>query len=265
MSEFVSGSAHELHHFEMPTSQRCVRLHSLTRPAVVLGSAQVARSRLGSLEQLSVVAAEALEQFGCDLAVRRSGGGAVWLFPGDQCWVDIWLPAGDPLWRTDVSQSSWWLGECWAQALAETSQLAAQPVVHQGPLLHRDLAEVACFAGLGPGEVTVGQKKVVGISQRRSRLGARFQCVVYTHWDPKPLLAVLHSCYPQTAGGTEFGLALSDALHSAVQAVPEVQAVPAPTGAAGPASVTAPMGISAPAGITAERRILDALLARLPR
>jgi len=175
------------------------------------------------------------------------------------------LPAGDPLWHTDVSQSSWWLGECWAQALAETSQLAAQPVVHQGPLLHRDLAEVACFAGLGPGEVTVGQKKVVGISQRRSRLGARFQCVVYTHWDPKPLLAVLHSCYPQTAGGTEFGLALSDALHSAVQAVPEVQAVPAPTGAAGPASVTAPMGISAPAGITAERRILDALLARLPR
>ncbi|CAB5063997.1 MAG: hypothetical protein F2942_02525 [Actinobacteria bacterium] len=250
ITEFLSGNAHELHQSEMPPAQRCVRLHSLTRPAVVLGSAQVAGSRLGSSEKLAVVAAEVLEQFGCDLAVRRSGGGAVWLSPGDQCWVDIWLPAGDPLWRSDVGQSSWWLGECWAEALAETSQLAAQPVVHRGPLLHRDLAEVACFAGLGPGEVTVDQKKIVGISQRRSRLGARFQCVVYTHWDPKPLLEVLQSCYPQTAAGTEFGHSLGDALNSGVLAVQVA-----------PAEQVAP----APSGVTAERQILDALLASLPR
>ena len=215
-----------------------------------------------------MVAAEVLEQFGCDLAVRRSGGGAVWLSPGDQCWVDIWLPAGDPLWCSDVGQSSWWLGECWAQALAETSQLAAHPAVHRGPLLHRDLAEVACFAGLGPGEVTVGQKKVVGISQRRSRLGARFQCVVYTHWDPEPLLAVLQFCYPQTAAGTEFGRALGEALRSAVQAVQVVEAeqvAPASTGVTAATGVTAPTGVTANPGVTAERQILDALLASLPR
>ncbi|MBW3547887.1 MAG: hypothetical protein KY452_07105, partial [Actinobacteria bacterium] len=29
------------------------------------------------------------------------------------------------------------------------------------------------------------------LSQRRTRHGARFQCVVLRHWDPEPLLALL--------------------------------------------------------------------------
>ena len=48
-----------------------------------------------------------------------------------------------------------------------------------------------CFGGLGPGEVTVDGHKLVGISQRRTRDGARFQCVVHRRWDPVPLLGVL--------------------------------------------------------------------------
>jgi len=31
----------------------------------------------------------------------------------------------------------------------------------------------------------------VGISQRRTRDGARFQCVVHRGWDPRPLLDLL--------------------------------------------------------------------------
>jgi hypothetical protein len=48
-----------------------------------------------------------------------------------------------------------------------------------------------CFAGLGAGEVVVGPRKLVGISQRRTRDGARFQCVVHRSWDPVPLLGLL--------------------------------------------------------------------------
>ncbi|MDQ3757058.1 MAG: hypothetical protein M3394_04340, partial [Actinomycetota bacterium] len=48
-----------------------------------------------------------------------------------------------------------------------------------------------CFAGLGPGEVSVGGRKVVGIAQRRTRFGALFQCAVHRTWDPAPLVARL--------------------------------------------------------------------------
>ena len=37
----------------------------------------------------------------------------------------------------------------------------------------------------------VGHRKLVGISQRRTREGARFQCIVHRTWDPVPLLGLL--------------------------------------------------------------------------
>jgi lipoate-protein ligase A len=33
-----------------------------------------------------------------------------------------------------------------------------------------------CFAGVGPGEVLTGDRKLVGLSQRRTRHGIRIQC-----------------------------------------------------------------------------------------
>ena len=62
---------------------------------------------------------------------------------------------------------------------------------HPGPLLKRPWSELVCFAGLGPGEVTVDGRKVVGISQRRTRSGARFQCALLQTWEPAVLLDVL--------------------------------------------------------------------------
>ena len=44
---------------------------------------------------------------------------------------------------------------------------------------------------MGPGEVERDGRKVVGISQRRTRAGARFQCVAYREWRPDRLLALL--------------------------------------------------------------------------
>jgi lipoate-protein ligase A len=49
-----------------------------------------------------------------------------------------------------------------------------------------------CFAGVGPGEVLIGSRKVVGISQRRTRGAALFQTAALLTWDPAALLALLH-------------------------------------------------------------------------
>jgi hypothetical protein len=48
-----------------------------------------------------------------------------------------------------------------------------------------------CFAGLGPGEVTVDGRKVVGLSQRRTREAALFQCCAALRWEPARLLDLL--------------------------------------------------------------------------
>lgn len=107
---------------------------------------------------------------------RRSGGGAVLLRPESVLWVDIVLPAGDPRWEADVGRAFWWLGDVWAAAIGGAT-------VHRGPLVRTPWSDRVCFAGLGPGEVTVGGRKVVGMSQRRWREGALFQCAVLMRWD----------------------------------------------------------------------------------
>ena len=38
--------------------------------------------------------------------------------------------------------------------------------------------------------------KLVGISQRRSRAGARFQCAVHTRWSPATLVGLLTADVP---------------------------------------------------------------------
>jgi hypothetical protein len=56
----------------------------------------------------------------------------------------------------------------------------------------------------------VGDRKLVGISQRRTRDGARFQCVVHRRWDPMPLLELLAMSEPERL------LALADLADAAV-------------------------------------------------
>ncbi len=53
------------------------------------------------------------------------------------------------------------------------------------------LGELVCFAGRGPGEVFEDDRKVVGLSQWRSREGALFSSCAYSSWDPAPLLDLL--------------------------------------------------------------------------
>lgn len=143
---------------------------------------------LGSTQPEADADRIALEAGGVELVRRRSGGGAVLLVPDDTLWIDVELPRHDPLWDDDVGRAFHWIGALWTAALADLGVGAA---IHAGPVLETRWSRWVCFGGLGPGEVTVGGRKLVGISQRRTRDGARFQCVLHRRWDPVPILDLL--------------------------------------------------------------------------
>ncbi|HAM02913.1 MAG TPA: hypothetical protein DCQ30_11920 [Acidimicrobiaceae bacterium] len=107
--------------------------------------------------------------------------------PGAQLWLEAWIPRGDALWDDDVVRGAYWLGELWATAL---TTLGADPVVHRARATRTEWSPLVCFAGIGPGEVTVAAKKVVGLSQRRTSAGARLQTVAALRWDLDQLLAL---------------------------------------------------------------------------
>ena len=146
---------------------------------------------LGSRQTPELVDADACARENIEIVRRRSGGGVVLLVPDEHVWLDIVIPRADELWVDDVASSMWWLGEVWVRALADVGIDGAQ--VHRGKLLNDAWGELVCFAGVGPGEVTLSAmgSKVVGISQRRTRDYASFQCTVFHEWAPErfsPLL-----------------------------------------------------------------------------
>ena len=132
---------------------------------------------LGSHQPESDVDVALARRRGIEVARRNSGGGAVWLPAGGVVWIDVVIPAADPLWTDDVRKSMLWLGRVWAAVVAP---LVAEPVhVLEGALIADSLGSKVCFVSEGPGEVVTDTGKVVGISQRRNRNGARFQCCLY--------------------------------------------------------------------------------------
>ena len=177
--ERATGPAAELVTRPLPRpAGRTVSLLAVTAPAVVLGSTQPD----------DVIDRTRTEAAGLAVARRRSGGGTVLVRPGELLWADVFVPAGDPLWTDDVGRAFRWLGPVWMSAL---HALGVDARWHDGPLQETRWSRLVCFAGVGPGEVLVGERKVVGISQRRTRAGARFHCAALRAWDAHALLAVL--------------------------------------------------------------------------
>jgi lipoate-protein ligase A len=159
--------------------RRLAVARDVTEPTVVLGSTQ----------PLALVDASAVAEREVELARRRSGGGAVYLAPGEQLWLDAWVPRDDPLWVADVSVAAEWVGAWWTRALAGIGQRGVG--VHHGRSVAGAFGDLVCFAGRGPGEVFHGGAKVVGLSQWRAREGALFSSCAYLRWDPAPLLALM--------------------------------------------------------------------------
>lgn len=158
-----------------------------TAPAVVLGSTQ----------RDDAVDAASAGRAGVDVVRRRSGGGAVFVSPGEPVWIDVVLPRHDPRWDDDVARSFLPIGRAWQLAVEAVG--IGGTAVHDGPIIHTEWSRLVCFAGRGPGEVLVGDGKVVGMSQRRTRAGARFQCALPRVWSAEPLRSLLRPSPPAGA------------------------------------------------------------------
>jgi lipoate---protein ligase len=144
---------------------------------------------LGSSQPASDVDAEVCAAHRTAVVRRRSGGGAVLASADDLLWVDVLIPREHAMSVADVVRSSWMVGECWREALNRCGIDGVS--VHTGPMVHSRWSKQICFVGTGPGEV-VDQwgRKVVGISQRRTRDGARLQCGLYRRWDAQLLASM---------------------------------------------------------------------------
>ncbi len=178
--ELSRGSAAEFHQRELPAIARpALWLFEVEHPAIVLGSAQPAND----LDAAACAAA------GVEIVRRRSGGGAVLLDPGEVVWADVILPTGHHLADPDVGRAAWWVGELWATVLRGLGLATAS--VHRRPMVVTPWSRTVCFAGIGPGEVLVEGAKAVGISQRRTRQGTRFQCAAALAWRPQRLVGLL--------------------------------------------------------------------------
>lgn len=221
------GSVAGFHHADLlaDADRLTVWVADLTDAAIVLGSSQ----------RDDVVDHRAAADRGLDVVRRRSGGGAVLVDPAAMVWFDVIVPAGDhrglPL--DDVNASMLAVGERLAAALAGLGVDDAE--VHRGRMERTPTSTLVCFAGLGPGEIVVPDRtgsgvdgpgvdgpgvagagvagpgavgpapvgpagKLVGISQRRTRQGARFQCAVHTRWDPAATVSVLDPARAPAAG-----------------------------------------------------------------
>jgi lipoate-protein ligase A len=142
---------------------------------------------LGSRQSPAIVDLAACSRLGLDVVGRRSGGGAVLVEPGTMLWLDIVVPRTampEGVDADDVRASMVWAGERWAAALAASAPRAGGGdrsgfEVHRGGMVTSDWSDLVCFAGIGPGEVLVGDRKLVGLSQRRTRRGLRIQGLLH--------------------------------------------------------------------------------------
>ena len=145
------------------------------RPALVLGSTQ----------DQSLLRVATCGERGVDVVKRRSGGGLVYVSPEHTLWADVIVPSSHRVWNVDVGKASEWIGECWLAALMEIG-VADDFVLHRGAFEATPWSSLVCFAGRGPGEIfDADGRKVLGVSQRRTKDWARFQCAISLKWEPE--------------------------------------------------------------------------------
>jgi lipoate-protein ligase A len=133
------------------------RVWCYPHPAIVLGRAQHALL-------------PALDDDRHRIVTRASGGGAVLVGP----WLvgaSVVLPIGHRLLPPGaVADSYRWLGALFVEVLAHHGVAAESMPREQTWKAPADLAW-ACFAGMSPWEVVIGERKLVGFAQRRNRHG----------------------------------------------------------------------------------------------
>ncbi len=148
------------------------RLRQVTKTTLYAPDVDATMIVLGSTQDLSVIRSRE----GLSVRRRRGGGGAVLLQPGD-VWIDWWIPSNDERWDLDVRDSAYRCGRWWLQALKSRSDGDFR--IHEGSTDVDPNFAVACFAGKGPGEVFLSERKVVGITQWRVREGTLLSSVLH--------------------------------------------------------------------------------------
>lgn len=213
MAEIVTltGGAGALHERDIEPNPR-VDVLLIEHGAVVLGSTQ----------SFDVVDSNEARLLGFEVVRRRSGGGVVILQPDDHAWIDVTVPRTHHLWSDDVERATWWIGEVWRASLA-TVDPGGDWMVHQAGLRATPNERAVCFASIGPGEVLRGANKVVGVSQRRTKDAARFQCTVFRHVDVSLYTRLLREPPPASlAQSTGVGEVLDVASRRAVEQFAEL-------------------------------------------
>jgi len=163
---------------------------------------------LGSRQGPEILDTDECARLGIGVVKRRSGGGAVLLIPDQVVWVDIVVPAGGA--PDDVRASMVWAGEAWRRALAPFAA-GGELTVHTGSMVATPWSDLVCFAGLGPGEVSLDGRKLVGLSQRRTRNGMRVQGTLYTAPPAIDLASLFRAPRPAIALPTVASLAVDPA------------------------------------------------------
>ncbi len=157
------------------------------RPAIRWPRLAHAALFLGSSQRPAEVDLTAAGDAAISVHKRGSGGTAVYADAG-HLWLDVALPAGHHLLLPDMTESYRWFGEVWARALAEAgigARVVAPPEARAlNARLDREVRR-ACFGGVSPYEVLVGDRKIVGLAQVRRRQGGLLQAGVYTTWEPE--------------------------------------------------------------------------------
>ena len=187
------GSAGDLHALTMTemlapgrqaASGAVVWWFDVVAPAVVVGGGRA----------IDLLDLDACRREGLDVVRRGSGGGPVLLEPGASLWIDVVIPPDDHRFIDDVVESMRGLGERWLETVsAVMPDLIGRIAVHRGPQIRTDWSPYSCFAGLGSGEVLCDGLKLVGISQRRTRDGARYQCLLNRRVDVGRMRRILRS------------------------------------------------------------------------
>ncbi|MEQ1872099.1 MAG: hypothetical protein ABL953_00100 [Ilumatobacteraceae bacterium] len=180
------GDAGEFHSVDAQPL-RSATFHMVATRTLVLGSAQ----------RNTDVDHRVATSLGTSVVRRRSGGGAVLLVPGEFVWLDLVIAANDPLWVDDVGQAMEWVGELWQRALSDVEM--ATDVNRVGGGSDQQWSRQVCFAGIGRGEVVQGDRKVVGVSQRRARNAARFQSMCHLRWRPELVAALVATPRPMAS------------------------------------------------------------------
>lgn len=164
-----------------------VALRRANAPAVVLGRAQ----------QDDLVDARRAIAEGLEVARRTSGGGAVLVVPGEVCWVDVVVERRLAVWADDVMRALVVVGTAWREALVDLGFPRGRLELARATTGEPALSRVACFAGVGTGEVLFDGAKVVGLCQRRGRRATLVQGAAVATHDPGRLTGVLSLPEPQ--------------------------------------------------------------------